>query len=230
MLQQTQVSRVVDKFSQFIDQFPDLEALSNATLPEVLRLWSGLGYNRRARYLHEAAKTIIHDHTGQFPSSIKDLTALPGIGKNTAGAIVAYSFNEPVVFIETNIRTVYMHHFFHDDTLVSDQQIQELVEATLDQEHPREFYWALMDYGAELKRQGFGGLDKSLHHKKQSPLKGSVREVRGLIIKHLTEGELPLALLKQRLPNDERFQKAVDGLVRDRIVSVSGETIRLAAF
>src|ERR1700757_4849513 len=152
MLQQTQVDRVIPKFEAFVRAFPDEQKLADATLGDVLRLWQGLGYNRRAKFLHEAAKRIVE--LGSFPSDEAELMALPGVGKNTAGAIVAYAFNKPALFIETNVRAVYIHHFFASHELVDDRDIRELLEKTIDRKHPREFYWALMDYGNYLKKQG----------------------------------------------------------------------------
>lgn len=225
MLQQTQVERVVPKFAAFIAALPTVEALAAAPLAEVLGLWSGLGYNRRAKYLHDTAKQIVQ--TGAFPQTAKDLQALPGIGKNTAGAIMTYSFNTPSIFIETNIRTVYLHHFFPGGEIIADQQIEQLLEQTIDREHPREFYWALMDYGNWLKRQGAGSIRQSKHYKKQSPLKGSVREIRGAIVKQLTQGDVAEVELQQQLSADERFAPALAGLVRDGLVAQKNDKLHL---
>ena len=106
MLQQTQVDRVIPKFDAFITRFPDEAALAAASLADVLTLWSGLGYNRRAKYLHDAAKMIMAEFSGIFPTTYDELVKLPGVGPNTAGAIMTYAYNQPVVFIETNVRTV----------------------------------------------------------------------------------------------------------------------------
>ena len=152
MLQQTQVDRVIPKFEAFIKRFPSEKELAKAPLAEVLKQWQGLGYNRRAKFLHEAAKQIVE--LGEFPHDEAGLLALPGVGKNTAGAIRAYAYNQPAVFIETNVRAVYIHHFFADSDTVDDKDIRELLEETVDREYPRDFYWALMDYGTRLKKQG----------------------------------------------------------------------------
>lgn len=227
MLQQTQVDRVIPKFLQFIASFPTVADLANATLEEVLQHWSGLGYNRRAKYLWEAAKMITIDFSGTFPNTYEAVTKLPGVGKNTAGALLAYSFNQPVVYIETNVRTVFFYHFFEDQEQVTDAELLLKVEETLDQEHPREWYWALMDYGSYLKRQGLGLNKKSAHYKKQSPLKGSVREVRGQILKQLTKNALIEAELRVLIAADERFEPALAGLRRDGLVSVTDERLHL---
>lgn len=184
MLQQTQVSRVGPKFETFMQQFPTVQALSSATLADVLEQWNGLGYNRRAKFLHQAAQKITTDYQGQFPQTLNMLTKLPGIGVNTAAAILAYAYNQPVPFLETNIRTVYIHHFFADyPELVSDKQLLPLVTETMDQEHPREWYWALMDYGAHLKAT-VGNLSRqSQHYTKQSRFEGSRRQLRAQVLR-----------------------------------------------
>lgn len=227
MLQQTQVDRVLSKFEAFITRFPTIQVLATASLADVLTLWSGLGYNRRARFLHEAAKMVVHEYAGIFPSSAQALVTLPGVGVNTAGAIMAYSFNQPVVFIETNIRTVYFYHFFDGQQEVSDTQLKELVAATLDAEHTRQWYWALMDYGSFLKRQGAGMNSKSQHYKKQTPLKGSVREIRGHILRILTEGPAALSELTQQIEVDDRFLPALEGLKKDGLVDETAGSLHL---
>lgn len=227
MLQQTQVDRVIPKFNAFIDRFPDEATLAQASLGEVLGLWQGLGYNRRAKFLHESAKKITHDFSSIFPNSYADILGLPGVGPGTAGAIMAYAFNLPVVFIETNVRTVYFHHFFGDGDKVSDTELRPLIEATIDTEHPREFYWAVMDYGTCLKKQGAGRISQSSHYKKQSPLKGSVREVRGQIIKQLSLSDIPLDALRAQYQDDTRFDLALNGLVADGLVMQTAQVLHL---
>lgn len=227
MLQQTQVDRVIPKFQAFIAAFPDETALASASLGEVLVLWSGLGYNRRAKYLHDAAQMIVRAFNSVFPENYEDIRKLPGVGPGTAGAILVYAFNKPIVFIETNVRTVYFHHFFDDGDKVSDKELVPLIEATIDAEHPREFYWALMDYGSWLKRRGAGRNAQSVHYKKQAPLKGSIREVRGQIIKSLSEGDSSEANLRSRLNADGRFTPALEGLIRDGLVMQNEKNLYL---
>ncbi len=228
MLQQTQVDRVKPKFEAFMAQFPNLQALSNAKLSDVLKLWSGLGYNRRAKFLWQAAQKIEKDFNGKMPATIEDLTLLPGVGKNTAGAILAYAFSQPVVFIETNIRTVYFHHFFADSVeTVSDAELSELVEITLDKERPREWYYALMDYGTFLKKQHGGRLSQSKHYKKQPPLKGSLREMRGKILKILMDGSLSENELRQKVLADERFIPALKSLEQEGLITIEGSKVSL---
>lgn len=224
MLQQTQVDRVIPKFQAFVSAFPSERELAAASLADVLQLWQGLGYNRRAKFLHAAAKRVVE--RGVFPDTETELVELPGIGKNTAGAILAYAFNEPAVFIETNVRAVYIHHFFSNSDLVDDKEIRALLERTIDLSRPREFYWSLMDYGSWLKKQGVLP-SRSRHYKKQSPLKGSVREVRGQIIASLAKEELTENELRANLNADERFSPALTGLLKDGLVTESYGTLHL---
>lgn len=131
MLQQTQVIRCIPIYRKLIYRFPSVFDLAAAPLSDVLIAWSGLGYNRRAKFLHQAAQMLVRDFGGTFPHELHELVKLPGVGKNTAGAIMAYAFNAPVAFLETNIRTVFIHHFFQDKANISDLDILELVRPTL---------------------------------------------------------------------------------------------------
>lgn len=228
MLQQTQVDRVIPKFQLFMSTFPTIRDLAKASLAEVLIVWSGLGYNRRAKFLHEAAKRVVAEFQGAIPRTYEELVSLPGVGPNTAGAILAYSFNQPVVFIETNIRTVYFHHFFNDQALVTDKELKELVARTVDKEHPRQWYWGLMDYGSYLKQQGVGRIDKSSHYKKQTPLKGSLREIRGRILKLLSTEDYHLDDLRAKMPADERFDTSIKALIDEGFVKQSDDHVHLA--
>ena len=227
MLQQTQVARVVPKFEAFIARFPTEAALAQASLSDVITLWQGLGYNRRAKYLHDAAKMIVQEFDGKFPEHEIDILKLPGVGKNTCGAIRAYAFNQPSIFVETNIRTVYIHHFFKDDSGVSDKQIIEKLEQTIDRENPRQFYQALMDYGSWLKNNGVKNNARSKHYKKQSKLAGSMREMRGAIIARLTQQDWQLDALREALKNDARFHSALEGLLLDGLVTSKNNKIHL---
>jgi A/G-specific adenine glycosylase len=183
MLQQTQVERVKPKFQNFIKQFPSCKALAAAPLADVLTAWQGLGYNRRARFLHETARILKSDYAGRIPRDEATLVALPGIGVYTARAILVFSYNIPTVLIETNIRSVFLHHFFEDASNVHDRDILPLIDQTLDTAQPRIWYWALMDYGAALKSSGINPSRASVHHTKQKPFRGSDRELRGALLR-----------------------------------------------
>jgi A/G-specific adenine glycosylase len=229
MLQQTQVERVVPKFEAFISRFPSLESLAQASLSEVLRLWSGLGYNRRAKFLWLAAQKVMTDFNGTVPHTTQELLSLPGVGSGTAGAILAYSFNQPAVFVETNIRTVYFNHFSHPKSqTMGDKQLLELVEQTLDHGRPRQWYWALMDYGNYLKKNGHGRLAQSAHYKKQAPLKGSLREMRGQIIKALNTSKLSESNLRTKVKADARFEPALQALLKEQLIKRHRGTFSLA--
>lgn len=226
MLQQTQVGRVIPKYQQFLKQFPTVQSLAAAELGDVLRVWSGLGYNRRAKFLWQAARQVVQDYNGVFPEQAGELIKLPGIGTNTAGAILAYAYNQPVIFIETNIRTVYIHHFFHDHTDVADKAILALVTETVDHEHPREWYWALMDYGAHLK-QTVGNVNRqSRTYTRQSTFQGSQRQVRGQVLRLLGGGPHTHAKLQKQIA-DARLPAVIEDLLNEGLIQRSGKSYRL---
>lgn len=185
MLQQTQVERVIPFFRSWMRAFPTVRALASAPQSEVLRLWKGLGYNSRAIRMRRAAETVVREFGGAFPRAYDDLLSLPGIGPYTAGAICAFAGNQPRIFIETNIRRVYLHHFFRGKQSVHDRDILALVERTVDRERPREWYWALMDYGAFLGRTIPNPNTRSRHYVRQSAFEGSDRQIRGRILEVL---------------------------------------------
>ncbi|MES2985854.1 MAG: A/G-specific adenine glycosylase [Patescibacteria group bacterium] len=192
MLQQTQVPRVLVKYKEFLEKFPTVESLANAPLRDVLVLWQGLGYNRRAKFLHEAAKLLAKEKkiTYEF------LNSLPGVGQSTAGAVLVFTQNKPIVFIETNVRAVLLHHFYSEtEEKISDKDLVILMEKLLlklgDTFTPREFYYAIYDYGTYLKST-LGKEKKILHSKskhyvKQSKFKGSRRQLRAFILKKFLE-------------------------------------------
>ncbi len=199
MLQQTQVSRVLSKYSQFLALFPTAEALAKAPVAEVLKAWQGLGYNRRALNLKKAAEVVMKDFAGTFPKTAAELESLPGIGQSTRGAIMAFAFGIPTVFIETNIRSIYLHHFFKDKTGIHDKELLPLIEKTLDRKNPRDWYYALMDYGVHLKQTLPNPSRQSKHHSKQSAFKGSNREIRSLILSSVLKGISAKEDIKKRI-------------------------------
>ncbi len=210
MLQQTQVSRVLSKYRKFLVAFPHIEALAAAPLRDVLQVWQGLGYSRRALALHRLASVVVERHGGTIPSDVETLKKLPGIGHATASAICAFAFNLPTVFVETNIRTVFIYHFFADAARASDKDILPLVAATLDSENAREWYYALMDYGVMLKEQFGNPARRSAHHVKQSAFEGSNRQVRGRVLRILTSrGSVAYENLHREL-----------GIARSRLASI----------
>ncbi len=186
MLQQTQVSRVEKKIPHFIQTFPDFAALASASLTEILAGWQGLGYNRRARYLQQSAVIIVDRYGGELPRTTEELRELPGIGPNTAASILVFAFNQPLSFIETNIRRVFLHHFFPGEDAVHDRCLLPLIELCLDSSNPRRWYYALMDYGAALgEKIKTNPNRRSVHYTRQSPFAGSIRQMRGQILRVL---------------------------------------------
>lgn len=227
MLQQTQVGRVLPKYLAFIERFPTIQALAAAGLDEVLVQWQSLGYNRRAKFLWRAAQMVVSDFAGRMPEQFDQLIALPGVGKNTAGAIMAYAYNQPVIFIETNIRSVYFHHFFADKTKVPDGEIANVIEQTIDVENPREFYWALMDYGTYIKKQVGSNIQQSKHYTKQSPFAGSRRQVRGEVVRQLAKGQQSLSQLQQNI-HDSRLDEVLKQLQSEGLIRETAQGYRLA--
>ena len=223
MLQQTQVERVVPKYKAFLKRFPDVVSLAEAPLGDVLALWSGLGYNRRALYLQKTAKAIVAEHGGKFPKDAETLEKLPGIGPYTARAVATFSHDAPYIFIETNIRRVFIHAFFPEAQKVADEKLFPLIAGALPKKaSPREWYWALMDYGAHLKKIVQNPNQRSAHYSKQSKFEGSVRQLRGEFLRTLSNGPVleKMLLLPYKKEDRIRAQKALQGLVKDGMIEI----------
>ena len=228
MLQQTQVDRVVLKYTTFTKKFRNFKDLAHAPTADVLREWQGLGYNRRALNLQRCAKEIVQKYNGKLPSSYVELLSLPGIGPYTAGAVMAFAHNKPIACIETNIRAVFIHHFFSPTKKVSDKELLPLIEQTLDIENPREWYWALMDYGSYLKKTLPNPARQSAHHAKQKPFKNSNRQLRGSILKIVSQkniSEKTLFTNIQRKPIEIR--RALTTLEKEGFIKKKGKNISL---
>lgn len=227
MLQQTQTGRVAEKFVEFIGAFPTLESLAAAPLSRVLSVWQGMGYNRRARYLRDLAAQLASEHGGRIPDDPGLLAKLPGIGRATAASICAFAFDRPVIFIETNIRAVFIHFFFHDRKEVDDRDIIPLAEAALDRKNPRDWYSALMDYGAMLKQRHTNPSRKSAHHQTQKPFAGSRRQIRGMVLRALLKNRGTTA---KRLASiigmpEKEVMPVIEGLVREGMICRKGRTL-----
>jgi A/G-specific adenine glycosylase len=227
MLQQTQVERVLGKYEEFVNVFPDFPSLAAAPLDRVLLLWQGLGYNRRALSLKRTADRITGEFQGKLPSSVDLLLTLPGIGAASASAIAAFAFGTPVLFIETNIRTVFIHFFFSDKGHVSDPEIAPL----LDRADPRTWYYALMDYGSMLKSAGEKVHRKSTGYRRQSTFKGSDRQVRSAVLKVLLAKEIvsEAALAEMLGESRERVQKILVGLKNEGFVIVREDGLTITS-
>lgn len=239
MLQQTQVDRVVKFFDAWMKQFPTVQKLANASQIEILKQWKGLGYNSRAIRMKQAAQAIVSDYKGRFPGEYEELQKLPGIGPYTAGAISAFAHNQPIAIIETNIRRVFIHHFFQDHTDVHDEDILELIEKTLDKKNPREWYWALMDYGSflgrtlNIKGKKYNPNVQSKHYTKQSKFQGSDREIRSNILQLLLRNNNSISKIKlakeiKNLSDDsERIAKIMNQMNREGYFEIEGNDIQL---
>jgi|WetSurMetagenome_2_1015567.scaffolds.fasta_scaffold288154_2 A/G-specific adenine glycosylase len=227
MLQQTQTERVVPKYLAWMKAFPEPSRLAEAPLAEVLALWSGLGYNRRALALRAAAAEIVAG--GGLGDDEASLLALPGVGPYTARAVLAFAFGRPVILVETNIRSVFLHHFFPGSERVKDSEIEPLVDATLIRDDPRNWYYALMDYGVELKRSLGNPNVRSAHYARQSPFADSNRRIRGAILQELgARGAADADLLAAALPfARERVEAALSQLKAEGFVAQSGESYRI---
>ena len=223
MLQQTQVSRVMQKFPVFVHRFPGFRELAEAPLAEVLGEWSGLGYNRRARWMKEAAGLVLSRHAGVLPELPETLVGLPGIGPNTAGSIAAFAYNRPAVFIETNIRRVLLHVFFPDTPAVHDRELLPILSTCLPEGQARVWYWALMDYGVALARSVGNANRRSRHYSRQSAFEGSTRQLRGRILRLLGEqGALSVAELADNAGfPEERTRSVLEALKKDGMVQAS---------
>ncbi|MDB5245205.1 MAG: A/G-specific adenine glycosylase [Parcubacteria group bacterium] len=229
MLQQTQVERVLEYYRDWMKLYPTVKKLAEAPLAEVLTHWQGLGYNRRAKMLHDAAKAVVGDYKGKMPKTVEELESLPGVGHYTARAVAAFAYNQDVVFIETNIRTVVTHHFFNDKEGVADAEIFEVLERALPKGSAREWYAALMDYGAHLKRSGVRINKKSKTYTKQSTFAGSGREVRGAIVRELTTKPATLVRLLKLFDTDRapQIHAQLEKLLNEGIIEKGARLYRL---
>lgn len=235
MLQQTQVARVLTRWPEWLERFPTVESLAAAPTSEVLAAWQGMGYNRRALALKAAAEEVTRDRDGVFPQDADELKTLPGIGPATAQGIRAFAFDLPGVYLETNVRAVMLHHLFPDVPGVPDRELTPLVRATCPDapgaargegvadaepspfavpqdadDTPRSWYYAMLDYGAWLKRAVPNPSRRSSSYTRQSRFEGSRRQKRAHIVRMLLDsqsaGAAGLTL--------EEVRDGVDGLER----------------
>jgi A/G-specific adenine glycosylase len=227
MLQQTQVGRVIEKYREFLRRFPAIESIARAPLRVILEQWQGLGYNRRALALKRLAAIVVDRYGGRIPPAIEALKALPGVGAATAGAVRAFAFDKPVVFIETNIRSVFIHFFSRDRGNVKDSEILPLIAQTLDAKRPRHWYYALMDYGAGLKERHPNPGRRSAHYARQSPFEGSARQVRGMILKALVKqpGISEAALVKEINRDEDMVRKGLTQLREEGFIIKKGKRL-----
>lgn len=242
MLQQTQVVRVIEKYKSFLKKFPTVRALAQASRADVLKEWSGLGYNRRGKYLHDTAKEVVEKYSGDFKEALKH--PLPGVGPYTQAAVRTFAFHEPSALIETNIRTVLIQYFFNPSKWsgrpslmgegkgVSDKEILVIAEKVAKGQESRTWHWALMDYGANLKKNGVRNNFRSAHYTKQSKFEGSVRQVRGEVLRQLHQTPLSEKALEERVSrrrlDTRKVPTALAGLQKDNLVKKEKGKWRIA--
>ncbi len=219
MLQQTQVARVGRFWERFLSAFPTLDALAAAAVPDVLELWQGLGYNRRALALKRTADTCAAERAGRLPETAEELQALPGIGPATAAGVVAFAYQRPSVYLETNVRTLFLHELFPEQEAVPDKALLPLVEAAafhpLAAADPRRWYYGLLDYGAHLKATVPNPSRRSASHSRQSAFEGSRRQKRAWVTRRVLaapEGVPASTVLRDlNRAEQEAARDAVDG-------------------
>lgn len=239
MLQQTQVDRVIPFFNNWMKQFPNWKKLAEAPQPEVLRAWKGLGYNSRALRLQKLAVAVTQDYKGQLPQSKEKLIELPGIGPYTAGAIRAFAYDIYSPFIETNIRRIFIHHFFNNEVDVSDTEILTIIEDIGEIEDASIWYAALMDYGSTLpKIIKRNPNQQSKHYTKQSKFEGSDRQIRGKVLDILLnkkDHKISKEKLFSKLCHyeersnliDKRHQKILDQLEKEGFINQTKKSLIL---
>ena len=236
MLQQTQVSRVLVKYPEFLKAFPTIQTLASAKDSTLLKTWNGLGYWRRAKYLKETAKIITKTYNNEFPHDTKTLQTLPGIGHYTAGAVSCFAFNTRTAFMDTNIKRVYLHFFFPNKKEISDKELLQIAQQALPQKDCKNWHYALFDYGASvLKNTNINKQSKS--YRKQNKFKGSFRSFRAKTLKHLlaepnqkTSKAKLLDFIEDALRQEEAdysSQEILDSLIKDKLVKTKGNSLYL---
>ena len=224
MLQQTQVARVEKYWQRFMGLFPTVDALAAADSSDVLAVWQGLGYNRRALALKRVADECSAVYGGELPRTAEELQKLPGIGPATAAGIMSFAHNRPSMYLETNVRAVFLHELFPECDKVSDKVLAPLVAAACPQDNPRAWYYALLDYGAYLKQTQVNPSRRSAHHTRQSVFEGSRRQKRAELLRCVLAAEaegISEPALRAALDAFERYhgRDAVDPALFDSIVS-----------
>ncbi len=217
MLQQTQVERVIPKYLSWIEKWPDWPCLSRATTKQLLQFWSGLGYNRRAVYLGKLALTICKEYDGTLPFDAGILQKLPGIGPYTANAILIFAFNKDIVAIDTNIRRVLIHELKLSPD-ISKEELAEIANRVLPRGKSRDWHNALMDYSSlALPKQ----IKTIPPISRQSRFEGSIRQIRGEIIRRLTiTRRINLTDIERDLRRSRQdVIKAVQGLAKDGLIT-----------
>ena len=238
MLQQTQVDRVIPKYYAFLEQFPTVSSLADAQTAEVLKMWSGLGYNRRALYLQKCAQTIKYKHNGKFPETTEELLAIPGLGKYTAAAVQSFANNKDVVVIDVNVERIFKRIFYGKI-----EAAEAIAWHILPTNESRNWHNALMDIGALFcaaknpkcalcpakaccaAANNKERIEATWKKRKVVPFKNSDRIVRGTILKLLTtkNGQEQDQIYKQLIEQDikrekEKFEEIIVQLEKDGLI------------
>jgi A/G-specific adenine glycosylase len=222
MLQQTQVSRVVPKYLEFLSEFPTLESLAEADTKRLLGVWSGLGYNRRALWLRESAKHIVE--SGEFPGDIGKLRALKGIGPYTSKSILIFAFNRDLAAVDTNIRRILVAEGFATEYM-TDKELQAVADALLLRGRSRDWHNALMDYGSLVLTSASTGISPRTQ---QGCFTGSTRELRGAVLRALMESgpltaDAIISSIDMTDSQEECFDLVMLGLMKDCFLELTEE-------
>ncbi len=238
MLQQTQVARVERYWTRFLEEFPTVHALAEGSTAQVLALWQGLGYNRRALALKRAAEQVAATGAHELPRSFDELVALPGVGPATAAGVLAFAYQQPAVYVETNVRAVFIHELFPNANKVPDADLVPYVADAADTPDPRGWNYALLDYGAALKRSGVNPTRASTTYARQSAFEGSRRQKRAELVRIVLDASAGIAraAAKERLDaaeaargrgpvEDDLFDSIVRALAREGFLCVEGDVL-----
>lgn len=223
MLQQTQVARVIPKFNAWMKKFPTLKSLAEASTRDVLFFWSGLGYNRRALYLHKLAKEVVKNNNSVFSQEESVLIQLPGIGKYTARAILCFAFDKQIAVVDTNVRKVILTRF--PEVTDSPKEIQEVADMLLPKGKAYEWNQALMDYASAVLKK------EKIAIPKQSAFKDSDRYYRGQILRMLLIAPETMNNLLKKFKNSninkERLKKIIVQLQKEGMLLLEKNTVKL---
>ncbi len=238
MLQQTSTSRVIEPWTKFLERFPTVESCARASLAEILVAWSGLGYPRRAKNLHEAARVIRNDYQGQVPHEVDELRSLPGVGEYTSHAVASFAFGQRVAVLDTNVGRVLARALANEP--LRRGTARDLAAALLPPNDAAAFNQAMLDLGAQYCRASprcdecplasscawrqAGGLDpapmSAAVSRPQAPFAGSNRQLRGRVLRALHAGPRAKTRLVRELGvSPGRAEGVLDGLVRDGLVT-----------
>jgi A/G-specific adenine glycosylase len=238
MLQQTSTSRVIGPWIKFLEKFPTVESCARAPLAEILVAWSGLGYPRRAKNLHDAARIIRDDFEGQVPRQVDELRTLPGVGEYTSHAVASFAFGERVAILDTNVGRVLARALANRPLRTG--EARDVARELLPKNGAAAFNQAMLDLGAQFCRatprceecplasscawRRNGGLDpapmSAAVSRPQAPFAGSNRQLRGRVLRALHEGpRAKSGLIRELGATPARAEEVLDGLVRDGLVT-----------